>query len=106
MKRVFQNIVAATVVVSLFSFTDSLLLTALCFGLLFFICHVPIFSLLGRDWSVAVTGLSLVVGFVPTTLIMLVPGGVLLMFSFHILMYLLYLVALKYRAQAKSREQL
>ncbi len=94
----FQNVVAATVIVVFYALTESVWLTGVMFATAFFCLHMPAVHYFGREWTIFILVASVVAGIVPVVLILLVPGGILLLFSFHALMYLLFLVCMRRRA--------
>ena len=94
----FQNVVAATVITAFYSLTGDVWLTGFFFGVAFFSLHMPAVHYFGREWTIFILVASVVAGIVPVVLILLIPGGILLLFSFHALMYLLFLVCMRRRA--------
>ena len=94
----FQNVAAAAIIMGVYSLTGSVLETGLWFGGAFFALHAVSFWFFGKEWAFFITFASFVAGTVPVILILLVPGGVLYLFSFHILMYLLFLAFMRRRA--------
>ena len=95
----FQNVTAAVVIYAMFFFTGSVLMTGVLFAAFFFLVHAITILLYGVEWAYILIVLSFVAGVVPVVLILLMPGGIILLFSFHYLVYALFLMALKYKAR-------
>lgn len=93
----FQNVAAAAIISALYGLTGSVVETGLWFGIAFFVLHSASFFLFGKEWILFVSFASVVAGTVPVAVILLVPGGVLYLFSFHVLMYLLFLLCMRHR---------
>lgn len=92
----FQNIVAVIVVTNLYTYSgESLVHTGLTLGGLFFIPHAFAIYFLGGEWFAFVCIATLAVMIVLPVLILLTPGGYVLLFSFHMLMYLLFLIVMR-----------
>lgn len=92
----FQNIVAVIVVTNLYTYFDySLVNTAVTLASLFFVPHALCIYFLGREWFIFVCAATGIVMLVLPVLILFVPGGYVFLFSFHMLMYLLFLVVMR-----------
>ena len=91
----FQNVAAAATIVAIYAMTDSVLVTGVVFGGVFFAAHTPSFFFFGKEWIFFITVAAVVAGAFPAVAILLVPGGILYLFSFHNLMYLLFLLSMR-----------
>lgn len=93
----FQNVVAAAIILNIYHVVGSLIFTGLIFGIAFLLVHSASFLFFGPEWIVFITLASFIAGIVPIVLLLLIPGGILMLFSFHVLMYLLFLIIIRRR---------
>ena len=101
----FQGLCAAVIIYDLYIFTHSVPVAGLLFGLLFLVIHLPSVPFLGRQWLGFVLAATVIAATVPPVLLLLVPGGLLQLFSFHIGMYTVFLLLLRrIRLQAIKSE--
>ena len=99
----FQNVTAAVVIMALYTYTGSVLETGLYFGLLFFVTHAVTIILYGFEWAILVVLLSFVAAVIPVVIITQIPAGILLLFSFHYLVYAVFLLVLGYIYKTKDQ---
>lgn len=91
----FQGLAAGAILLGIFTLTNSILMTAFYFGLVFFAAHIVGCMFLGKEWLLFIVIATFVAASIPTVLLLVMPAGFLVLFSFHLLMYLLFLIAMR-----------
>lgn len=97
MEIAFQDVCAAAMIIGLYAISgEQMFLTGALFAILFLAIHLPIaFWFYGREWLMFLCAGSILVGIIPTVIILSMPSGLPVLFSFHVLMYLGFFIILR-----------